>query len=111
MRLVLGESISQIDFDQIIQRISTNLDVCHPVVVKIGAGCETLSTGFTLVWLLPSVDLPVPQKGFWDWQATLASTWGSEKVVHFSGGHEDILVKTTKCVIKEGMNKGLRQLI
>ena len=55
MRLVLGESISQIDFDQIIQRISTNLDVCHPVVVEIGAGSETFSTRFTLVRLLPSV--------------------------------------------------------
>ena len=59
MRLVLGESISHIDFYQIIQRVSTNLDVCHPVVIKIGAGCETLSTGFTLVWLLPSVDSSV----------------------------------------------------
>ena len=59
MRLVLGESISQIDFDQIVQRISNNLDVCHPVVIKIGAGSETFSTGFTLVWLLPSVDSSV----------------------------------------------------
>ena len=59
MRLVLGESISHIDFYQIIQRVSTNLDVCHPVVIKIGAGCETLSTGFTLVRLLPSVDSSV----------------------------------------------------
>ena len=56
MRLVLGESISQII---IIKRVSTNLDVCHPVVVEIGAGCETFSTGFTLVRLLPSVDSSV----------------------------------------------------
>ena len=56
VRLVLGESISQIN---IIKRVSTNLDVCHPVVVKIGAGCETFSTGFTLVRLLPSVDSSV----------------------------------------------------
>ena len=35
------------------------LDVGHPVVVQVGAGCEALSTGLTLVRPFPSVDPPV----------------------------------------------------
>ena len=39
------------------------LDVGHPVVVEVGAGCEALSTGLTLVRPFPSVDPPVCVQG------------------------------------------------
>ena len=39
------------------------LDVCHPVIVEIGAGGETFSTSFTLVWLFPSMNTSVGVKG------------------------------------------------
>ena len=39
------------------------LDVGHPVVVQVGAGCEALSTGLTLVRPFPSVDPPVCVQG------------------------------------------------
>ena len=39
------------------------LDVGHPVVVKVGAGCETLATSFTLVGPLPCVYSPVSVQG------------------------------------------------
>ena len=39
------------------------LDMGHPVVVKVGAGCEALSTGLTLVRPFPSVNPPVCVQG------------------------------------------------
>ena len=39
------------------------LDVGHPVVVQVGAGCETLATGFTLVGPLACVYSPVCVQG------------------------------------------------
>ena len=43
--------------------VNIYLDVCHLVVVKVGASSEALATGITLVWLLACVDSSVSIQG------------------------------------------------
>jgi len=40
-------------------RVRLVLDVCHPVVVEVGAGSKAFATCLALVWLLSSVDTSV----------------------------------------------------
>ena len=40
-------------------KIKSNLDMGHPVVVKVGAGSEAFSASLTLVRLLAGVDTSV----------------------------------------------------
>ena len=57
MRLVLKKKqVAELVFEH--QPI-TNLDMCHPVVVEVGASSEAFAAGLALVRLLPGVNTSV----------------------------------------------------
>ena len=58
MRFVLGGK-HWLNWFSIFEHQPTNLDMCHPVVVEVGASSKAFAAGFTLVRLLSSVNSSV----------------------------------------------------
>ena len=50
---------SRLNWFPIFEHQPANLDVCHPVVVEVGAGGKAFATCLALVWLLSSVNTSV----------------------------------------------------
>ena len=65
MRFLVASEIARCaeGLEAAVARVGLVLDMGHPVVVKVGAGCEALSTGLTLVRPFPSVNPPVCVQG------------------------------------------------
>ena len=56
VRLVLGKT-GKISLQ--VLNIKANLDMCHSVVIEVGASSKAFATGLALVWLFTSVNTSV----------------------------------------------------